>query len=325
MRAELDPSGRITGNEPFFIPPEPVEASPTRDTTYLMEGGPTIEAELGMQLYEDRYINQVFGPGAGPGQGNYSGKAWRDWQISREFQLMTGQRFLFGIDKMNANVPGSYEWVEQWEQWNDDLPPVRNPDGSYTVTARVINRGHYRLVPGTSGDQSPQRPNIRDVTPVLEKIRYLGDNINEPELKSHLQSRLSLLFTAGCAEAFRRAGLPTPEEIISKGLTIASRPLLDRPANNATFGITEPTRQAFAKSKAPALTIRSQYTSKGPIIFFRAEAFLDLAYLDESVPHEFIHAAGVGQFPHRFYSVGIGHDLSNYKFYGDIMSHCSFK
>jgi hypothetical protein len=78
---------------------------------------------------EDRYINQVFGPGAGPKQGNYSGEAWRLWQITREFQLMTGQHFRLGIDQMNANIPGSYEKVEQWEQWDDARLHIRYEHG----------------------------------------------------------------------------------------------------------------------------------------------------------------------------------------------------
>jgi len=166
---------------------------------------------------------------------------------------------------------------------------------------------------------------IRDVTPILNKIRYLGDNVNKPELKSMLQSRLMQLLSKGCADAFKRAGLATPEEIINKGITIASRPVLDDPSNNETLGLSESTRQGFAKSQAPALTIRSQFTSKGPIVFFRAEAFADLDYLDEAVAHEFIHAAGVGQSTLWGYSVGRGNDLSGFEHYQDIIDNCGYK
>jgi hypothetical protein len=163
IRTEVDPSGRTTGNQPFTIFEDPPPASPTRQQPYVIEGGQTIEAELGMQLFEDRYINQVFGPGAGPDQGNYSGEAWRDWQTAREFQLMTGQRFLFGIDEMNANVPSSYEWVDQWEQWDDGSFPYQGDAGQWIVPSlRLVNRGYYRLLP------SQKTPLTKDEIGVLE-------------------------------------------------------------------------------------------------------------------------------------------------------------
>lgn len=47
-----------------------------------------------------------------------------------------------------------------------------------------------------------------------------------------IQDRLMQLLSKGCADAFKRAGLSTPEEIINKGVTIADRPLLDDSSNN---------------------------------------------------------------------------------------------
>jgi hypothetical protein len=144
-----------------------------------------------------------------------------------------------------------------------------------------------------------------------------------------LQTRLMQLLSKGCADAFKRAELATPEEIINKGITIADRPLLDDPSNNGTFGLSEETRQAFStRSKADALTIRSQYTSKGPIIFFRAEAYNDLDYFDEALAHEFVHAAGKGQYPLWGYGwpiVSHGTDLSGYDHYQDIIDNCGYK
>ncbi|MGH9904402.1 MAG: hypothetical protein ACRD8U_02330 [Pyrinomonadaceae bacterium] len=139
-----------------------------------------------------------------------------------------------------------------------------------------------------------------------------------------LFSRLMQLLSKGCAEAFKRAGLATPEEIINKGFTIASSPLLNDSSNNDTLGIAESNRRDAVKSQAPAQTIRPQFTSKGPITFFRADAFTDLDYLDEAVAHEFIHAAGVDKFPLWGYSLGRGHDLSGYEHYQDIIDNCRY-
>jgi hypothetical protein len=139
-----------------------------------------------------------------------------------------------------------------------------------------------------------------------------------------LQARLMHLLSKGCAEAFKRAGLATPEEIINQGYTIASSPLLSDTSNNDVLGIRENIRREAVKSQAPAQTIRPQFTSKGPITLFRAEAFLDLDYLDEAVAHEVIHAASVDKFPLWGFALGRGHDLSGYEHYQDIIDNCRF-
>ena len=159
----------------------------------------------------------------------------------------------------------------------------------------------------------------------VEKIRYVGENVNRPELKSMLHVRLMQLLSKDCGEAFKRAGLATPEEIINRGITIASRPVLDDPSYNSTLGISESTRHYYSKnSTADALTIGPKFTQRGPVIFFRAEAFRDKEYLDEAVAHEFIHAAGVGLFPGRGYPL-VGHDLSKYGPYEDIINNCGYQ
>ncbi len=140
-----------------------------------------------------------------------------------------------------------------------------------------------------------------------------------------LQVRLLQLLSKACADAFKRAGLATPEEIINKGITIASSPLLNDSSNNATLGISESVRQRAAQSQAPAQTIRSQFTSNGPVIFFRAEAFYNTTYLDEAVAHKFIHAAGVDKFPVWGYSLGRGNDLSGYDHYHDMIDNCGYQ
>jgi hypothetical protein len=177
----------------------------------------------------------------------------------------------------------------------------------------------------TEGVFTVPQNTIRNVDPILNKIRYLGDNVNNPNLKSMLQVRFMQLLSKACGDAFKRAGLATPEEIINKGITIASSPLLNDSSNNDTLGIPESVRQKAAQSQAPAQTIRSQFTSKGPIIFFRAEAFNDEVFLDEAVVHEFIHAAGVNTFPLWGYSLGRGNDLSGYDYYQDIIDNCGYQ
>ncbi len=226
----------------------------------------------------------------------------------------------------------SATWIEDVDQRDLGSSYSQNPEGVWSATVNIgmSFNGHFELIgnsvpTGTMTPLLPQKP-IRNVGPILDKVRYLGDKVNDPNLKSMLQVRLMQLLSKGCADAFKRAGLSTPEEIINKGITIASRPLLDDPSNNETLGLSESTRQGFSeRSKADALTIRSQFTSKGPIIFFRAEAFADLDYLDEAIAHEFIHAAGVGQFPLWGYRLGRGNDLSGYEHYQDIIDNCGYQ
>ena len=175
---------------------------------------------------------------------------------------------------------------------------------------------------------NPQNPQntVRNVGPILDKIRFLGDKANDKNLRSMLQVRLMQLLSKSCADAFKRAGLATPEEIINKGITIADRPLFDDSSNNETLGLSAQTQQFYSKnSQADALTIRAQFTSKGPIIFFRAAAYADSDYFDEAVAHEFIHAAGIDQFSLWGYRLGRGHDLSAYDHYQDIIDNCGYK
>lgn len=202
--------------------------------------------------------------------------------------------------------------------------------GTFDPSLAGLNYGNETTIYSSSWSvytsliASPQKP-IRNVDSILNKIRYLGDNVNNPDLKSLLVVRLMQLLSNGCGEAFKRAGLATPEEIINKGITIASSPLLNDSSNNEILGISEGIRKKAVESQDPAQTIRRQFTSKGPIIFFRAGAFTDLAYLDEAVAHEFIHAAGIEKFPLWGYAVGRGTDLSDYDHYQDIIDNCGYQ
>ena len=117
FRTEVDAHGRETGLEaPTILPNEP-PPPPTRSPSYLeMQGGPTLEAELGQQLYEDVYVNKIFESGDGPGQGGYD-----RLRTVREGHLLAGGRFLFGLDLTNAILSGEYEEVEGGVGWGDDV------------------------------------------------------------------------------------------------------------------------------------------------------------------------------------------------------------
>ncbi len=183
-----------------------------------------------------------------------------------------------------------------------------------------------------AGDYNPQQQRqsgARDVGPIMKKINWFNSGndyaAEKPQYQDMIWMRIFHMLSKSCADAFRRAKLPTPEEIINNGLTIAARPVLDNSSHNAALGISEDIRRKANESQAPVQTIRPQYTTKGAIILFRAEAFTDKAYLDENIAHEFIHAAGVGPHPARGYALGRGHDLSGYEPYTDIIKHCGYQ
>lgn len=181
---------------------------------------------------------------------------------------------------------------------------------------------------GNDFAQSQSRSRIRNVDSVMNKIRWIGDNVTKAELKSQYQDRILHLLSAACAAAFKSAGLPTPEDVINGGLTIAAHPLLNDPVNNGVLGISEDIRREAVKNEAPAQTIPSRYTTKGAIILFRAEALLDQAYLNEALAHEFMHGAiGTSQkFPLWGYSLfGRGTDLSGHPHYKDIIDSCGYQ
>ncbi|MGH9969217.1 MAG: hypothetical protein ACREBG_15650 [Pyrinomonadaceae bacterium] len=334
-RATLDPTGVDLGdNDPF-----PIEGGGGGEGEGLSQSGiDAMVAQLipgfgGPQVKLDGFITSPhlafsalsigaaeFAPSQmyvgiySRSQGRYVGLARWDANAAAA-GVGVGTRGLHGLDNRGHNTG----WV-----WVGQTFSTQNGVGGISVGGTWHTLGDYGYSPRYAMGGNPQNSRIRDVTPILNKIRFLGDNVNKPELKSMLQSRLMLLLTKGCAEAFKRAGLATPEEIINKGYTIASSPLLNDPSNNDTLGISESIRREAVKSQAPAQTIRPQFTSKGPITFFRAEAFADLDYLDEAVAHEFIHAAAVDKFPLWGYSLGRGHDLSGYEHYQDIIANCRY-
>jgi hypothetical protein len=97
----------------------------------------------------------------------------------REFQLMTGQHFRLGIDQLNANVPGTYEWVKQEELWDDGSLPYLDEKGELTVPSlRLVDRGYYRLVPSQTpqpsgsgrGGRQETGPNVDDLQSRIAKM-----------------------------------------------------------------------------------------------------------------------------------------------------------
>ncbi|MCA1634025.1 MAG: hypothetical protein LC802_09995 [Acidobacteria bacterium] len=115
-RREMDARGAEVGAAP---PAHPLGTEPPpsqfvlRSPSYIqIEGGQTGEMELGMQAYEDFYLNKKFGKGAGPGE------SYRQVEDRLRQQQAMGAQFLFGLERMQANMPGGsmqYERVDQYE------------------------------------------------------------------------------------------------------------------------------------------------------------------------------------------------------------------
>jgi len=126
-----------------------------------------------------------------------------------------------------------------------------------------------------------------------------------------------------CADAFKAAGLATPKDIIAQGITLGSTALLNSTSNNASLGISEPNRIEFAGTDKAAVTFRPAYNGR-PTIVFSHRAFDQRGWngifsygTDETVIHEFIHAANVGK-----HEGIVGHDLVGYKHYFNIINSC---
>jgi hypothetical protein len=127
-----------------------------------------------------------------------------------------------------------------------------------------------------------------------------------------------------CNDAFKNAGLPTPLDLIKKGLTLGSSFLLTDSQYNKALGISEATRQKYVNFSGGGITFPE--TNNGtPTILLSPRAFdqdgrnVTLYYgFDEVLTHEFIHAAGVPGERGGIFS----HDLSSYKNYNTIIDAC---
>ena len=190
---------------------------------------------------------------------------------------------------------------------------------------------------GGSGHIQPVRtldPPADPVTPdplpqetypgVLANIRIIdtgGDTAVERNAQQLKTRMMRLALSKRCNDAFRRAGRPTPNDLVQKGFSIASRRALTDPAYNKALGITEEIRAIANTSTAPAQTIRPQFTSSGKaVIILAGDAFVG-NYLDEGIPHELIHAGGVDKAPSSGYPLR-GTDLGRFPGYDDIIENC---
>ncbi|MGH9916429.1 MAG: RHS repeat-associated core domain-containing protein, partial [Pyrinomonadaceae bacterium] len=191
----------------------------------------------------------------------------------------------------------------------------------------VHNIHPERHLGNTSTSPAPPAPNPTPQTPTPVKIVDTGGDTALEQNRGEVLSRIDhMTRSQACSDAFARAGLPTPAQVVQNGLTIASPRALTDSSYNGALGITENARNFFRNNEAPAQTIQGKFTTSGrPVIILSADAF-NGSFLNEAIPHEFIHAAGFGTQPSFGYSItsklGIGSDLGRYPHYQDIISNC---
>jgi hypothetical protein len=151
--------------------------------------------------------------------------------------------------------------------------------------------------------------------------------------KLKVLSKIEWMVNSGsCNDAFKKWGLATPYDLVNSGkITLSSTQSLTNSSYNSVLGqalgtqsgsLPNATRIDALNADAPARTLRNDGNGKA-IIFFGPGAF-DPSYLDEAVPHEFIHAGGQGANYSVLGWIFGGHDLSgfNEKAYADIMANC---
>jgi hypothetical protein len=150
-----------------------------------------------------------------------------------------------------------------------------------------------------------------------------GDTTLERNAQSVLGRIMKMAMSGKCNAAFARARRPTPNDLVQKGIILASRRALTDSSYNSALGISESIRIAANKSNAPLQTIRPQFTTSGkPVIIFAADAF-EGNFLEEGMPHEFVHGGGFDKQYGLLYSLGLGgHDLDAYPHYQDIIKNC---
>lgn len=180
---------------------------------------------------------------------------------------------------------------------------------SYMASSVILRSA----VPQNSTDSGKLNSNI--------KVVNTGGDTALEKNKDEVISRIEYMAkSTACNDAFKRAGLKTPLQMVQGGITLASRRALTDSSYNSALGITEEIRKEANTSGAPAQTIRPQFTSSGlPVIIIGGDAFGD-NYLEEAIPHEMIHAAGFDKAPGWF-----GHDLKRFPYYGDIVINCRLK
>jgi hypothetical protein len=162
------------------------------------------------------------------------------------------------------------------------------------------------------------------------KVSLIGFTKTQEE---RIKKCLIDLTFSGCADAFRRAKLPTPEEVLRRdGIAFIHFDALNSPLREdlRKLGFNEQLRSNLrikllnSQLSAGAYTADPNETraNKMPTItFFYEHSFNWKEYsFEESMAHEAIHRSGVTPY-FRF----SGHDLSNYSNYYDIIKSCTLK
>jgi len=224
-------------------------------------------------------------------------------------------------------------------KWKDKQNPNRtNPKTGALVTDSMGPRDVVTITDVTIvglGGEYAQPQNSGDISDPTSRIRIIDTGGSTALERNRLRvlRKIEFMVNSGsCNAAFKRYGLATPFDLVNSGkITLSSPAALTNSSYNRVLGqalgarsgsLPNATRiDTLGESHAPAVTLRNDRTGNA-IIFFGPDAF-DPAYLDEAVPHEFIHAGGQGQkysLPGWFF----GHDLSGYneEAYAYIMANC---
>jgi YD repeat-containing protein len=238
-----------------------------------------------------------------------------------------------GFGFFNPNASSGDEWVYTYRSYDTGRGTLPNGTihmGTLDVLIRVRPAGflggqRLRLEHPATERAKIERERIDSILRNNIRIVDAGGDTGLEKNKSQALNRIAYMVRSNdCAQAFRRAGLKTPLELIEKGLLLAPRRTLTDPAYNKVLGIGEDVRRIANTSTQPAQTIQARFTTTGiPIIVIASDAFVG-DYLEDAVPHEFIHVAGIGNMPQTFLGIPnpFAHDLKGYKYFEDILKNC---
>jgi RHS repeat-associated protein len=173
-------------------------------------------------------------------------------------------------------------------------------------------------VGGVSNFVAQQPKREKQLRPQIIIVDTGGDTAFEKRQDEVVRLIDRIRGSEACNKAFKDAGIKTPREIYDGGLILGAKRALSQSVYNDVLGLTNDERIRFFRRTGVAVTITGNKRGK-PIILFREEAFTSKEFtLQETVTHEFIHAAGVGLHTTLFGS----HDLSGYKHYDSIINAC---
>jgi YD repeat-containing protein len=324
--AELDPTGANAGlSAPIILIEPPPEDPPPDDgslvpypsfsdprhpgRTYSVDGIP-VPIDFFMMLLDSRFHGPF-------GLVEASARASRRVVGRRNSGVSWGRRFEV-IHDANGRIIS-----EELGDLDPDLQGV-----NYGVEIPIYDSSwalNLTLLPQKSGEFSDPTSSIR--------IIDTGSSTAFERNKNKVLRKIEFMVNSGsCNAAFKRWGLTTPYDLVNSGkITLSSTQALTNSSYNRVLGqalgtqsgsLPDATRIETQNADGPARTLRNDRTGNA-IIFFGSDAF-DPSYLDEAVPHEFIHAGGQGgKYSVLGWLFG-GHDLSGYnpKAYADIMANC---